>query len=352
MQFELFPAIDTVPKFPSTRYQGSKLKYIDWIWYCIKDLSFETVLDAFGGTGCVSFLMKQNGKTVTYNDILQFNSIIGKALIENDSQTIEDYEVDFILKEQENISYPDFIEKTFQDTYFTDEENHWLDVVITNISKISNPYKQSIALFALFQSCIIKRPYNLFHRKNLYIRTQDVKRSFGNKITWDTPFSVHFKKFISEANNAVFSNSKQNKALNENVFNISNQYNLVYIDTPYISEKGVGIDYLDFYHFLEGIVNYSNWDNLIDYNSKHKRLKLNGSDWTTAQKIEHSFEKLIHQFKDSILVISYRSDGIPTIDRIRDILIENGKQVTIHESNEMKYALSKKQSSEVLIIGQ
>ena len=107
MQFELFPAIDTVPKFPSTRYQGSKLKYIDWIWYCIKDLSFETVLDAFGGTGCVSFLMKQNGKTVTYNDILQFNSIIGKALIENDSQTIEDYEVDFILKEQQNISDPD-----------------------------------------------------------------------------------------------------------------------------------------------------------------------------------------------------------------------------------------------------
>ena len=350
MQFELFSAIETVPKFPSTRYQGSKLKYIDWIWYCIKDLPFDTVLDAFGGTGCVSFLMKQKGKTVTYNDILKFNSIIGKALIENENQTIEDYELDFILKEHDDVSYPDFIEKTFHDTYFTDEENHWLDVVITNISKIENSYKQSVALFALFQSCIIKRPYNLFHRKNLYIRTQDVKRSFGNKITWDTHFSIHFRKFIQEANNAVFSNDKQNLALNENIFNVPNQYDLIYIDTPYISEKGVGVDYLDFYHFLEGIVNYDNWDNLIDYNSKHKRLKLNGSDWTTAQKIENSFEKLIHQFKDSILVISYRSDGIPTIDRIKDILIANGKQVTIHESSEMKYVLSKKQSTEIIII--
>lgn len=351
MQIELFPNIDTVAKFPSTRYQGSKLKYVDWIWYCVKDLPFETVLDAFGGTGCVSFRMKQENKKVTYNDVLQFNSIIGKALIENEHQTIEEYEIESLLKEHADISYPDFIERTFPDTYFTDDENHWLDVVVTNISRLSDPYKQSIALFALFQSCIIKRPYNLFHRKNLYIRTQDVKRSFGNKITWDTPFPVHFRKFIVEANNAIFSNGMQNQAINKNIFEIQSQYDLIYIDTPYVSEKGVGVDYLDFYHFLEGIVNYNNWDNLIDYKSKHKRLKLNGSDWTSAQKIEESFKRLINQFKNSILVISYRSDGIPSIEVIKEILIQNGKQVTIHESNEMKYVLSKKQSTEVLIIG-
>jgi len=352
MQMELFSKIETVAKFPTTRYQGSKLKYVDWIWYCIKDIPFETVLDAFGGTGSVSYRMKKEGKTVTYNDILEFNSIIGKALIENEDQIIESYELENLLEEHKNISYPNFIERTFPDTYFTDEENHWLDVVITNVSKISNSYKKSIALFALFQSCIIKRPYNLFHRKNLYIRTQEVKRSFGNKKTWDTPFPVHFCNFIKEANNAVFSNSKKNSSINQDIFNISNSYDLIYIDTPYISEKGVGVNYLDFYHFLEGIVNYSHWDSMIDYNSKHKRLKLNGSDWTTAQKIEDSFEKLIKQFKESILVISYRSDGIPSIDRIKELLIENGKKVTIHESNEMKYVLSNKRSTEILIIAE
>ena len=351
MQYELFPSIETVAKFPSTRYQGSKLKYVDWIWYCLKDLPFKTVLDAFGGTGSVSYRMKKEGKTVTYNDILEFNSIIGKALIENDNQRIDTFELEFLLKEHSDVSYPNFIEQTFQDTYFTDDENHWLDVIITNISNISNPYKKSIALFALFQSCIIKRPYNLFHRKNLYIRTQEVKRTFGNKVTWDTPFPVHFSNFIEEANNAVFSNSKTNSAINENIFNVNNGFDLIYIDTPYVSENGVGVDYLDFYHFLEGIVNYENWGSLIDYKSKHKRLKLNGSDWTSTQKIESSFEKLIKQFKDSILVISYRSDGIPRIDRIKEIMIENGKQVTIHESSEMKYVLSNKKSTEVLIVG-
>lgn len=351
MQFELFENIETVAKFPSTRYQGSKLKYVDWIWHCVKELPFDSVLDAFGGTASVAYRMKQKGKTVTYNDILKFNSLIGKALIENNNQIVDDFELENIIKKHENINYPNFIEKTFADTYFTDEENKWLDIVSTNISEIENPYKKAIAWFALFQSCIIKRPYNLFHRKNLYIRTQDVKRSFGNKVTWDTPFPIHFTNFINEANNAVFSNGKQNQSLNYNVFEIQNQYDLVYIDTPYISEKGVGLDYLDFYHFLEGIIDYNVWEKRIDYNSKHKRLKLNGSDWTSSQKIENSFERLIKQFKNSILVISYRSDGIPCIQKIKDMLVENGKHVTIYESSEMKYVLSNKQSTEILIVG-
>ena len=244
MQIELFE-IETVSKFPTTRYQGSKLKYVDWIWYCVKDLSFETVLDAFGGTGTVAYRMKKEGKQVTYNDILQFNSIIGKALIENSFETLTNEDLNFILTNNKNIKYPNFIEKTFENTYFTNEENQWLDIIITNIFSLKNDYKKSIALFALFQSCIIKRPYNLFHRKNLYIRTQEVKRTFGNKVTWDTPFEFHFKNFVKEANNAIFSNENQNHSINYNVFDIKEKFDLVYIDTPYVSENGVGLDYLD-----------------------------------------------------------------------------------------------------------
>jgi len=343
--------IDVAIKFPTTRYQGSKQKYAEWIWQCIQYIPFETALDAFGGTGCIAHLLKQEGKTVTYNDILKFNSLIGKALIENDNERISQEDLAFILQKHSTISYPDFIEEKFPNIYFTDEENRWLDSVITNIRHIENEYKQAIAYFALFQSCIIKRPYNLFHRKNLYVRMQDVERSFGNKTTWDTPFLTHFKNFIEEANNAVFSNGKTNTSLNYNVFDLPNHYDLVYIDTPYISNKGVGVDYLDFYHFLEGIVNYDDWHNLIDENSKHKRLKLNGSDWTSPSKIEQSFERLINQFRNSTLVISYRSDGIPSIDKIVSFLEASNKSVTIYESHVMQYVLSTKKSTEVLIIG-
>lgn len=350
MKLQLFN-IDRITKFPSTRYQGSKAKYLDWIWYCIKDLSFNMVLDAFGGTGCVGYMLKQNNKQITYNDILPFNSIIGKALIENSNQTLEDYEVDILLKKNNEINYPDFIENTFHDIYFTDDENRWLDVVATNIRNMDNAYKQAIAWFALFQSCIIKRPYNLFHRKNLYIRTQEVKRSFGNKVTWDTPFEIHFRHFVNEANEAVFDNGKINQSINKNIFDINNHFDLIYIDTPYISEKGVGVDYADFYHFLNGICQYDHWKDMIDYSTKHKRLKRNPSEWCDSTQILESFKRLIHQFKESILVVSYRSDGIPSINDIQNIMLENGKKVQIFESREIKYVLSNKNSTEMLIVG-
>lgn len=149
-QLSLFEDIPTVAKFPTTRYQGSKQKFVDWIWECIKDIPFYTALDAFGGTGCVAYRLKQEQKLVTYNDILPFNHIIGKALIENRDIILEDWELEVLLKPKAGVEYPHFIEETFKDIYFTDEENHWLDVVSTNIREMSNPYKQAIAYFALF----------------------------------------------------------------------------------------------------------------------------------------------------------------------------------------------------------
>ena len=72
-------------RIPTTRYQGSKAKLIDWIWEKIKNLDFSTVLDAFGGTGVVGYYLKQKEKQVFYNDYLKSNYWIGVALIENNS---------------------------------------------------------------------------------------------------------------------------------------------------------------------------------------------------------------------------------------------------------------------------
>ncbi len=268
--------IEADPTFPSTRFQGSKLKIVDWIWEAIKDLNFNSALDAFGGTACVGYMLKEKGKRVTYNDILKFNWYIGLALIENDSIKLTEKDVDFLLTRHSEIKYSTFVYDTFKDIYFTDEENRWVDMIVTNINLFDDIYKKALAYFALFQSCIIKRPFNLFHRKNLYLRFSDVERNFGNKATWDTPFESHFIKFVDEANQAVFSNGKQNRALNLDVFDIEGEFDLVYIDTPYISKNGVGVDYFDFYHFLEGLINYSKWSEMIDYRTKHKKLKGDG----------------------------------------------------------------------------
>ncbi|MCK4452083.1 MAG: DNA adenine methylase, partial [Anaerolineae bacterium] len=134
-QQPLFP--DLAAKFPSTRYQGSKAKLVDWIWEQIADLDFTTCLDAFGGTGAVAYRLKQAGKRVTYNDLLRFNYYIGLALIENNQVRLSHEEVDWLLTRHPEIAYPRFVQDNFPDIYFTDEENAWIDQTITNIRQLT-----------------------------------------------------------------------------------------------------------------------------------------------------------------------------------------------------------------------
>ena len=334
----------------STRYRGSKKKLIDWIWEQIKEFEFNTVLDAMGGTGSVAYKLKSKGKKVTYNDYLKFNFFTGLALIENNATKLTKEDVNFLFKKHNDVPYKTFIFDTFKDTYFTDEENLWIDIVVGNIKSMQDKYKQAIAYYCLFQSCIIKRPYNLFHRKNLYVRFNDVKRSFGNKVTWDKPFEEHFRKFANEINECVFSNNQKNQALNEEVFNLPEDFDLVYIDTPYIPKKGEIIDYRDAYHFLEGITNYDNWENLIDESRKHKPLKKEYCIWNDKKNIVNAFDKLIKKFRKSIIVISYRSEGIPSEEEFISILKKYKKNVKEVNAKNFKYALSKRDSKELLFV--
>lgn len=349
-QISLFPQVTT--KFPKTRYQGSKAKLANWIWDKLAKLEFDTFLDAFGGTGAISYRLKQEKKRVTYNDSLRFNYWIGQALIENSNVWLEDHDIEWILNTYDN-SYPTLIADTFADIYFLDEENKWIDKVITNIRRIKNKYKRSLAFFALAQSCIIKRPYNLFHRKNLYVRTADVKRSFGNKTSWDRPFESWFKHFVDEANQAIFCNGKTNRATNQDVYSIDGSYDLVYFDPPYISGKGVAVDFRDFYHFLEGLTFYDQWLELIDMTSKHRRLLRQQNDWVDRNRIYGAFERVFERYEEGTLVVSYRSDGIPSESELIRLLSRFKSDVRIERFRNYQYALSKnKKSNEILLIGQ
>ena len=338
-------------EYPSTRYQGSKLKILSWLWSNIAHFDFTTCLDAFGGTGSVGYFLKKKGKTVDYNDNLKFNYTIGKAIIENSDVTLSNDEIDCILTKHQNIEYPSFVKDTFRDIFFLDEENEWLDYVITNIHSIQDEYKKSLAFTALFQACIIKRPYNLFHRANLYMRTADVKRNFGNKTTWDKPFDDYFRQFAFEYNNLVFSNGHRNLAHCLDVFDVEPIYDLVYIDTPYMNASGTGVDYLDFYHFLEGMLDYENWNERISDKYKHKRIIGNKSPWCIKNKIHDAFERLFEHFRESILVVSYRSHGIPSEEELIEMMSKHKNDVKV-KYRDYKYVLSHhKNGQEILLIG-
>jgi len=339
-------------RFPSTRYQGSKRKLAATIVEQLGNLEFTTVLDAFGGTGAVAYALKQLGKHVTYNDILAFNHQIGLALVENDSVRLSDEEIETIGLRRDRISYGDFIERTFAGIYFTDEENCWLDIAAGNIRWIENRYRRALAWFALFQSAMAKRPYNLFHRSNLYMRTADVTRSFGNKATWDRSFQEHFRRFANEANAAVIDGGGACRAICRDALDVEPAFDLVYIDTPYINRAGVGVDYQQFYHFLEGLVRYEEWPALIDDRFKHRPLARVDQPWSDPGRCTEMFRKLFALYRDSIIVVSYRSDGIPSIDELAKMIGRVKRRTRVIDGSSYQYALStNSRSREVLLIG-
>jgi len=340
--------------FPKTRYQGSKYKLSKWIAHSLASVEFDTVLDAFCGTTAVAYVFKGLGKSVIANDKMKFNYQIAKAFIENRSVTINEEDIAFVLHKDPAFSYESIISDNFDGIYYLEDENEWLDIITQNIHRVNDEYKKAILFWALFQSCLSKRPYNLFHRNNLNVRMADVKRSFGNKVTWDKPFDVHFLNFIEQANKAIFDNKRINKAINNDVANLIDteiKADLVYFDPPYVPQKGSLTMYMDFYHFLEGLTIYSDWPSKIDFDSKNRTMLKVKSPWEDRKLVSKEFFSCIEKFKSSKIAISYREDGIPSIDEIVLYLQSIGKHVDVKHVD-YKYALSKKRDvREVLIIG-
>lgn len=352
-------------EFPTTRYQGSKRKILPWIYSVVKDLKFETALDAFGGSASVSYLFKKMNKSITYNDKLFFNHLIGKAIIENDRAQLTNEDLSNLINWNKEVNYSKIIQSNFKDIYYLQEENVWLDKVVSNIVQMNHykanimQYKKSLAYYALFQASLIKRPFNLFHRKNLNLRTSDVERNFGNKTTWDKSFKECFLKFADEANSLVFDSGRQCISLNQSAFEITPEgYDLVYLDPPYLRKDGSNesSNYFKCYHFLEGLSKYPEWENLIDFDSVNLRLK---EDQTinefSTNSIYETYKKLITRFQKSIIVLSYKKGGIPSIEFLVNLVKKvkgNAHTVSMH----YKYALNHqngdaKNNREVLIIG-
>jgi len=341
-------------EFPQTRFQGSKLRLLDWIDKELSMLNYDTVLDPFSGSGVVSYYFKTQGKAVTSSDVLHSSYITALALVENSTNRIDDRLLQSVLDLPPYQEHDHVIEKNYEDINYTVEENQWLDAFISNIRSVSNSYHQAILYWALFQACLIKRPYNLFHRKNLYMRTDKVKRSFGNKVSWDRPFETYIRRFVNQANSAIFDNGRTHRAFQSAIEDLSvAPPDLLYIDPPYMKQNSSqsGNDYQNYYHFLEGILDYDHWSEKINSDLKHQPYSVDKSEWIDRDHIVAKFDALFDRFQDSILVISYNTEGYPSPDQLRDIIGSYKSTVEIRYK-EIKYALKKKKrkNTEVLII--
>ena len=98
---------------------------------------------------------------------------------------------------------------------------------------------------------------------------------------------------------------------------------------------------------------YDDWGKHIDLRTKHRRLKRRPSPWINRQRIYSAFDEMFSRFRDSILVVSYRSDGIPSESELATLLGRYKRLVHVEHFGKYKYVLStNSESKEVLLIGE
>jgi adenine-specific DNA-methyltransferase len=341
-----------ISKFPKTRYYGSKRRLLSWIYHAVKDLPFNTVLDGFGGTASVSLLFKAMGKQVNYHDALLCNTISAEALLA-DKFPFSDINDAYQFIENIKPEYG-FIAKTFPNMYYTNEENEWLDGAAEAIQAVDNPLQRSAYFYCLFQACLKKRPFNLFHRANLNLRlNNEVNRSFGNWATWERTFQDLIKTNILDLQLISLSNHQKARIIQPgDISLLADGYELVYLDPPYIGKTRNSENYLQRYHFLEGLCTYEEWNDKVNRNSKNNTLQPVSylEKWQSRKYFNNLLFELILKHKKSIIVLSYMSDAYPTEDEIYKFFKQTFKRSYVLK-REISHALAKKSKTELLFIG-
>jgi adenine-specific DNA-methyltransferase len=347
-----FDRSSALPAFPTTRYQGSKRKILNELHDALSRIQASRCLDLYSGSGTVTLLLRMLGRTVDANDYLLFNQVAAELMLTLTPASFAevDYVKDLEFLFSANATAPTAVAESFSEVFFTDRENREIDWFCENLKKFSG-LRRSLYVYAMGQAMLMKRPYNLFHRANLDMRLRDVERSFGNKRTWDTPFKDHCAKIIRELARFPFPQSASGgRALNTNTAELSKfetAYDLVYVDPPYLNGRGVAVDYCDFYHFLDGLVDYSLF---TAGNAKypHRPIRAQESAWTSSEGALRELERIVARWKNAVIFLSYRSDGLPTAGDIRRVLVRDDRRLETVSCGDYKYALSKAETNQEL----
>ena len=345
---------NAVKHFPKTRYYGSKRRLLGWIYSKLKNLKFETVLDAFGGTASVSQLFCAMQKKVYYHDAFNFNFDVATTLLSPDV-ALTKTELIKCLSDIKPLN--SLISLDFKGVFYTDDENAWLDGFMTEInsSDLSNQVS-SLLRYLVYQACLKKRPFNLFHRANLNLRTnRNVKRSFGNSTTWENSFVNHMIQTYDEllySRTQIYPEATVLPA--NNAIEIPNGFDLVYLDPPYVSldRQNNSDDYWKKYHFLEGLSSYKNWEEKIDPKSIIRMMPTpqHFLVWSRNATFKEALFDLISLHSSSIVILSYVKNAYPSENDIREYFESLFSEVYIH-SIEHSHALSNSPKIELLYIG-
>jgi DNA adenine methylase len=329
---------------------GSKAALLDFIFEKLSKFQYDSVFDAFSGSGVVAYEFKKKGKQVTTNDFLSFSYEISKAVIENSSQRLG--ETDLAKLQMLRLDAPSTVRDYFTEIYFTQEECYFLDSLWTNISEMFPSYKKHLAIAAACRACQKRYPRGIFTVTGN--KGRDHRRDFRIGLP------EHFVNAVGMFNDAVFDNGKNNEAHCGNIMEFKKtDFDLVYLDPPYWSPLSDN-DYVRRYHFIEG---YSKYWKGLKINEKTKTKKFDSGYYPTPfsrrESATTALNELFEKFANSILVLSYSSNSFPDMIELKRML-ERVKDIVKVETAPHRYSFAnqrqtvgriKNQVDEYLFVG-
>src|SRR5947209_1566318 len=321
-QFSGVALPERVAQYPELRYMGSKHRLLPWIHGILRGLSFETAADPFAGSGCVAYLLKAMGKRVIASDFLNFPCVLAAATVANSSCRLDGPTLKYLIAPRSQS--PHFIERTFDGIFFTAEDLRFLDRVSANIEELDQPCEQVLARAALMRSCIKKQPRGVFTVSGNLSRYDDGRRDLRLSI------EEHFLEQIEAFNRVVFDNARRHTVKRADVFKRKPVgIDLVYLDPPYVPRSDDNC-YMKRYHFLEGLSCY--WKGVrIMQDTRVKKIEKPYTPFSYRKSAIGAFDRLFRLYRDSMIVLSYSSNGYPDRDELENLLRRYKPTVTAYE---------------------
>lgn len=337
-------AITAASRFPRLRYMGSKYRLVPHLAELFEDLGGSTALDAFSGSGVVSYTLKSMGYAVTSSDFLAFPTVIAAATVVNQDVTLSDEEIGRITGARADDR--DFIQSTFDGLYFTPDDRAFLDSAWSHIDLLDGA-KQHLAIAALVLAAARKQPRGVFTFTDL--RYDDGRRDLRLSLR------EHFVEAATEYNSIVFDSGQPCRAVQSNVFDLDPlDYDLVYLDPPYAPPKDDNC-YIKRYHFLEGLSVYWRGQEIME-NTRTKKLVKRFTPFSYKRTIVEALRDTFKLFGESTIVLSYSSNAVPDALTIEALLREVKDDVEVREIDHRYHfgtheAAERRQAVEYLFVG-
>ncbi len=302
----------TAASYPRIRYMGSKYKLLPHLAEVFAEVGGTTALDAFSGSGVVSYLLKRQGFAVTANDMLEFPGTLAAATVVNQATTLTHDDVQRIVGPAADDR--DFIRRTFDGVFFNAEDRGFLDSAWSHIATMAGD-KRALAISSLVLSAARKQPRGVFTISGDLSHYDDGRR--------DLRLSMrdHFVEHATAYNSAVFAGPTARVTRQEASVIDALPYDVVYLDPPYAPPSDDNC-YVKRFHFLEGLSRYWEGDSLM-LNTNTRKLPKPHTGYSHRRTIVEAFRDTFKRFHDSgALVLSYGSNALPDLDTIVSLLRE------------------------------